>query len=152
MTEQEMVDVLVIGSGGAGLRAAIEACDQGASTMLVSNGAMGKSGATLIAGAASVPFTAHLTLDGAGAAKIGLSGNEEDSKESLVRDIVVQGYYLNNQKMVEAYVRDAPIRSKEMIDWGMKYLWDGRREIGTRHRTQQGTRAAGQETRHSSQG
>jgi succinate dehydrogenase/fumarate reductase flavoprotein subunit len=131
MTEQDVVDVLVIGSGGAGLRAAIEACDQGASTMLVSNGAMGKSGATLIAGAASVPFTADLTLDGAGAAKIGLSGNEEDSKERLFHDIIIQGYYLNNQKMVEAYVRDAPIRSKEMIDWGMKYLWDGRREIGT---------------------
>jgi succinate dehydrogenase/fumarate reductase flavoprotein subunit len=92
---------------------------------------MGKSGATLIAGAASVPFTADLTLDGAGAAKIGLSGNEEDSKERLFHDIIIQGYYLNNQKMVEAYVRDAPIRSKEMIDWGMKYLWDGRREIGT---------------------
>jgi succinate dehydrogenase/fumarate reductase flavoprotein subunit len=131
MTEQDSVDVLVVGSGGAGLRAAIEACDQGASTMLVSNGALGKSGATLIAGAASVPFTADLTLDGGGAAKIGLSGNEEDSKERLFHDITVQGYYLNNQKMVEAYVRDAPIRSKEMIDWGMKHIWDGKREIDT---------------------
>jgi succinate dehydrogenase/fumarate reductase flavoprotein subunit len=131
MTEQDVVDVLVVGTGGAGLRAAIEASDQGASTMLVSKGAMGKSGATLIAGAATVPFTADLTLDGAGATKIGLFGNEEDSKERLFHDIVIQGYYLNNQRIVEAYVRDAPIRCKEMIDWGMKYLWDGRREIAT---------------------
>jgi len=106
------------------LRAAIEAHDQGASTLLLSNGAVGKSGATMIAGA-------DITLDGGGAAKIGLAGNESDSKESFFHDIVIQGYYLNNQKLVEAYVRDAPVRTKEMIDWGMKYLWDGKRAILT---------------------
>lgn len=124
LSAQEAVDVLVIGSGGAGLRAAIEAHDQGASTLLLSNGAVGKSGATMIAGA-------DITLDGGGAAKIGLAGNESDSKESFFHDIVIQGYYLNNQKLVEAYVRDAPVRTKEMIDWGMKYLWDGKRAILT---------------------
>jgi succinate dehydrogenase/fumarate reductase flavoprotein subunit len=124
LSEQESVDVIVIGSGGAGLRAAIEACDLGAVTMLISNGAAGKSGATMMAGA-------DITLDGAGAAGIGLPGNEEDSKESFFHDIVVQGYYLNNQRLVEAYVRDAPARTKEMIDWGMKYHWDGRRAILT---------------------
>lgn len=124
LSAQEAVDVLVIGSGGAGLRAAIEAHDQGASTLLLSNGDVGKSGATMIAGA-------DITLDGGGAAKIGLAGNESDSKESFFHDIVIQGYYLNNQKLVEAYVRDAPVRTKEMIDWGMKYLWDGKRAILT---------------------
>ena len=117
-------DVLVIGSGGAGLRAAIESCDRGASTTLVSNGALGKSGATMIAGA-------DVTLDGAGAARIGLPGNEEDSKEKFFHDIVIQGYYLNNQKLVEAYVRDAPVRTKELIDWGIKYVWDGKRALLT---------------------
>ena len=124
MSEQESVDVIVIGSGGAGLRAAIEACDLGTVTMLISNGAAGKSGATMLAGA-------DITLDGAGAASIGLPGNESDSKESYFHDIVVQGYYLNNQRLVEAYVRDAPARTKEMIDWGMKYLWDGKRALLT---------------------
>jgi succinate dehydrogenase/fumarate reductase flavoprotein subunit len=38
---------------------------------------------------------------------------------------------LNNQKLVETYVRDAPARTKEMIDWGMKYIWDGKRAILT---------------------
>jgi len=124
LSEREVADVLIIGSGGAGLRAAIEAHDQGASTLLLSNGAVGKSGATMLAGA-------DITLDGGGAAKVGLPGNESDSKESYFHDIVIQGYYLNNQKLVEAYVRDAPIRAKEMIDWGMKYLWDGKRQILT---------------------
>lgn len=124
MSETLSTDVLVIGSGGAGLRAAIEASDLGASTALVSNGATGKSGATMLAGA-------DVTLDGAGAAKIGLAGNEEDSKEKFLHDIIVQGYYLNNQRLVEAYVRDAPIRTKELIDWGVKYTWDGKRALLT---------------------
>ena len=124
MSNPESFDVVVVGSGGAGLRAAIESYDLGVSTMLVTNGAVGKSGATMMAGA-------DITLDGAGAAKIGLPGNESDSGERFFHDIVVQGYYLNSQKLVEAYVRDAPARTKELIDWGMKYLWDGRRAVLT---------------------
>ena len=124
LSKEDASDVIVVGSGGAGLRAAIEASDFGASVMLVSNGAVGKSGATMMAGA-------DITLDGCGAADIGLYGNDSDSKERFFHDILVQGYYLNNQKMVEAYVRDAPARTKEMIDWGMKYIWDGKRAILT---------------------
>jgi succinate dehydrogenase/fumarate reductase flavoprotein subunit len=124
MTDTNSTDVLVIGSGGAGLRAAIESSDHGAPTTVISNGATGKSGATMIAGA-------DVTLDGAGAAKIGLPGNEEDSKEKFLHDIIVQGYYLNNQKLVEVYVRDAPSRTKELIDWGVKYVWDGKRALLT---------------------
>jgi succinate dehydrogenase/fumarate reductase flavoprotein subunit len=124
LSESETADVVVIGSGGAGLRAAIEAADRGATTILASNGAVGKSGATILAGA-------DITLDGGGAAKIGLLGNEEDTEEKFFHDILVQGYYLNNQKMVEAYVRDAAARTKELIDWGMKYTWDGKRAVLT---------------------
>ena len=124
MSREDSFDVIVIGSGGAGLRAAIEACDLGSATMLLSNGAAGKSGATMMSGA-------DITLDGGGAASIGLQGNESDNKERFFHDILVQGYYLNNQRMVEAYVNDAPARTKEMIDWGMKYIWDGKRAILT---------------------
>lgn len=124
LSEPHTCDVLVVGSGGAGLRAAIEASDLGASTTLVSNGGIGESGATMLAGA-------DYTLDGGGAAKIGLEGNEKDSKERLLRDIVIQGYYLNNQRLVDAYVRDAPSRAKELIDWGVKYHWNCEREIRT---------------------
>jgi len=72
---------------------------------------------------------ADITLDGSGAAKIGLAGNEGDSEESFFHDILVQGYYLNNQKLVEAYVRNAAARTKELIDWGMRYNWDGKRAV-----------------------
>ena len=121
-SESYVADVLVIGSEGAGLRAAIESCDKGARTTLVSKGRIGKSGATMLAGA-------DITLDGKSAGKIGLAGNEDDSPEKFFRDIVIQGYYVNNQRLVQAYVRDAPARTKEMIDWGMKYVWDGKRAV-----------------------
>ena len=120
--ETRTTDVLVVGGEGAALRAAIESHDRGARTTIACKGRIGKSGATMIAGA-------DITLDGNGASKIGLPGNEEDSKTKFFHDIVVQGYYLNNQKLVEAYVRDAPIRTKELIDWGMKYSWDGKRAV-----------------------
>jgi len=122
LDKTDVADIVVVGSGGAGLRASIEAADSGASTLLVSNGKIGKSGATMIAGA-------DITLDGKGAAEIGLAGNEQDSKERFFNDILVQGYHLNNQKLVEAYVRDAPARTKELIDWGMPYIWDGKRAV-----------------------
>lgn len=124
MSESHQTDVLVIGSGGAGLRTAIESYDKGASTTVVSNGRIGRCGATMMAGA-------DITLDGKSASEIGLSGNEEDSKEKFFSDILIQGYYLNNQKLVDAYVRDAPARTKELIDWGMRYVWDGKRAVIT---------------------
>ncbi len=144
--KEDSSDVIVIGSGGAGLLAAIEACDLGASVMLVSNGAAGKSGATMMAGA-------DITLDGGGAASIGLQGNKSDSKDRFFHDILVQGYYLNNQKMVEAYVRDAPVRTKEMIDWGMKYLWDGKtRNSDSGHGPEPNPDRTGEEATHHNQG
>lgn len=122
MLETHIADVLVVGGEGAALRAAIEAHDTGARTMIVCKGRIGKSGSTQIAGA-------DITIDGNSAAQIGLPGNERDSKEKLMHDILIQGYYLNNQKLVEAYVRDAPARTKELIEWGMKYVWDGNRTV-----------------------
>jgi len=83
LSESHSAGVVVIGSGGAGLRAAIEAADEGASTMLASNGGIAKSGATMIAGA-------DITLDGGGAAKIGLVGNEDDTEEKFFHDILVK--------------------------------------------------------------
>jgi len=59
---------------------------------------------------------ANITLDGRSATKIGLTGYEEDSKKRFLHDIVIHGYYLNNQKLVNAYVRDARDRTRELVD------------------------------------
>ncbi|MFQ5710854.1 MAG: FAD-binding protein [Candidatus Geothermarchaeales archaeon] len=105
-------DVLVVGSEGAGSRAAIEASKHNVRASIATKGRLAKCGVTMLAGA-------DLTLDGKSLRDMGFLGNPEDSKKRFFRDIVIQGFYLNNQRLVEAYVRDAPARVKELIDWGM---------------------------------
>ena len=106
-------DVLVVGGGGAGFRAAIGARQRGAAVALLSKGPLARSGASPMAGA-------DFTLDGKSLSELGFKGEPEDSEEKVFNDIVTQGFFLNNQKLLEQYVRRAPARLKEMIDWGLK--------------------------------
>ncbi|MCD6529136.1 FAD-binding protein [Candidatus Bathyarchaeota archaeon] len=117
-------DVLVVGSEGAGSRAAIEAAEHGVRVVMVTKGRVGRCGATMLAGA-------DITLDGRSLYEMGFNGNPNDSKEKFFRDIVIQGFYLNDQRLVEVYVQDAPARTKEMIDWGMKVTHSEDRAIET---------------------
>jgi len=115
-------DVLVVGGAGAGLRASIGAREKGAKTILISKGPVGKSGATLLAGA-------DLTLDGKSLHELGFTGEPRDTKRKFFNDIVRQGFYLNNQRLVEVYVADAPKRVKELLDWGIKVGFTEERAI-----------------------
>jgi succinate dehydrogenase/fumarate reductase flavoprotein subunit len=112
-------DILVVGSEGAGARAAIEAFDKGTRVIIATKGKIGKTGATCIAGA-------DFTVDGKSAKEYcGLTGDERDSPERYFKDIVVEGSYLNNQELVEVHVQEAPIILKEMMDWGLKiYMYE----------------------------
>jgi len=105
-------DILVIGSAGAGLRAAIEASSS-ARVILASKGPLGRGGATVMAGA-------DIMLDGKSLSQMGFPGDPDDNPEKFFRDILTEGFGLNNQEMVEVYVRDAPARVRELLDWGMK--------------------------------
>jgi succinate dehydrogenase/fumarate reductase flavoprotein subunit len=115
-------DVLVVGCGGAGLRAAIEASEHDAKVILVSKGPFARSGATLLAGA-------DLTLDGKSLHALGFQGEPKDTKQKFFGDIVTQGFYLSNQKLVQTYVQDAPERVKELLDWGLKVGFSEERAI-----------------------
>ncbi len=107
-------DVLVIGGGGAGFRAAIGAAEKGCSTVMISKGPLARCGASPMAGA-------DFTLDGRSMSRIdGLTGDPSDSPEKAMNDIVTQGFYLNNQKIVEQYLRVAPQCLQELIDWGIQ--------------------------------
>ena len=111
-------DVLVIGSGGAGLRAAIEAAKSGCKTTIITKGKINRSGATLLAGA---NISADIECDGNSLYNMGFpTAGEDDSKEKWFEEIINQGFFLNNQKMVETYVENAPSRVKELIDWGLE--------------------------------
>ncbi len=113
MTEQIFkTDVLVIGGGGAGFRAAIGAREKGVRSMLISKGPLGRCGATPMAGA-------DFTLVGRDLKELGHDGDPNDSYEKVFNDIVTQGFYLNNQKLIDQYIRTAPQCLKELIDWGI---------------------------------
>lgn len=104
-------DVLVIGSGGAGLRAAIEAAKT-TSVTLVSKGPVGRSGATILAGA-------DIMADGATLHALGYPGNPADNPAAWAKDILIEGFYLNDENLVQAYVAGSGQRVKELLDWGM---------------------------------
>lgn len=113
-------DVLVVGGGAAAARAAIASRAQGARTLVVTKSRFARGGATPTANAAD------LTIDGRSAAEAGLPGDLRDSPETFFRDIVQDGLFLNNQKVVEAYVRENLPATRELIEWGMKvYSYEG---------------------------
>ena len=117
-------DVLVVGGGGAGFRAAIGAREQGASALLVSKGPLARCGASPMAGA-------DFTLDGRSLHALGFPGAPGDTREKFFNDIVTQGFYLNNQRLVEQYIRSAPDRLRELLAWGLKVNASEERAIYT---------------------
>jgi succinate dehydrogenase/fumarate reductase flavoprotein subunit len=117
-------DVLIVGGGGAGFRAAIGAREKGASVLLLSKGPLARCGASPMAGA-------DFTLDGSSMSKLGREGDPNDSMEKVFNDIVTQGWYLNNQKLVEQYVRTAPELFRNLVDWGIEIKMSDQRMIFT---------------------
>jgi succinate dehydrogenase / fumarate reductase flavoprotein subunit len=106
-------DVVVIGAGGAGLRAAIEAAAGGARTALVCKSLLGK---------------AHTVMaEGGVAAALGTVW-PEDSWMVHFRDTMRGGKLLNDPRMVEIFSREAPERVLELEEWGAVFdrTQDGR--------------------------
>ena len=122
MIEHVETDVLIVGGGGAGFRAAIAACEKGARTMLLSKGPLARCGASPMAGA-------DFTIDGNSMSKLGREGDPNDSMEKVFNDIVSQGYFLNNQKLVEQYSRTAPRLLSDLMAYGLEILMSDQRMI-----------------------
>jgi fumarate reductase (CoM/CoB) subunit A len=103
-------DVLVIGGGGAGARAAIEAAinDANLNVVLLNQGPVGRSGLTTMANG-GMHWVSH----------------PEDSPDAHFRDVVRMGCFLNDQKLVEVMTEEAPVRAEELISWGAKVQMDG---------------------------
>lgn len=107
-------DVLIIGTEGAGARAAIEAAEADCEIIAVTKSAIGKSGATLTADA-DIDVDSRSCID-----MFGLPGDRRDSPEHFFEDMIVEGDYTANQRLVDIHVTEAPQRTKELVDWGAR--------------------------------
>ena len=105
-------DLLVVGSEGAGGPAAVNASLAGLDVLIVSKGRMSRCGASQMAGA-------DFNVDGKSAIEMGLPGDERDSQQRFFEDLVREGFYLGNQRMVEKYVEYAAKNTADLLDWGM---------------------------------
>ena len=101
--EAHQYDVVVVGAGGAGLRAAMEATAQGARTALVCKSLLGK---------------AHTVMaEGGIAAALG-NVYPEDNWRVHFRDTMRGGKFMNNWRMAQLHAQEAPDRVNELEDWG----------------------------------
>ena len=96
-------DVLVIGAGGAGLRAAIAASAEGASVGLVCKSLLGK---------------AHTVMAEGGVAAALANVDDRDNWRVHFADTMRGGQYLNDSRMAELHAREAPDRVRELEAWG----------------------------------
>jgi succinate dehydrogenase / fumarate reductase, flavoprotein subunit len=106
-------DVLIIGAGGAGLRAAIEALAQGANVGVVCKSLLGK---------------AHTVMAEGGIAAAMCNVDAADGWQPHFKDTMFGGKYLNNWRMAQIHAQEAPDRVSELEQWGA--LFD-RTEKGT---------------------
>ena len=96
-------DVIVIGAGGAGLRAAIEASSLGVRVALICKSLLGK---------------AHTVMAEGGAAAAMANVDDRDNWRVHFADTMRGGQYLNNWRMAELHAKEAPARIHELEAWG----------------------------------
>jgi fumarate reductase (CoM/CoB) subunit A len=116
MLADEVVDchVLVIGSGGAGVRAAIEASQHG-DTVLISKTIVGKGGCTTMAEGG---FNAVM--------------RDEDSCGIHYEDTMKGGSFLNDPELVNILVKEAPLRMGDLVKWGAVFDFTDADEVAQR--------------------
>jgi succinate dehydrogenase flavoprotein subunit len=96
-------DVLIIGAGGAGLRAAIEALNQGASVGVVCKSLLGK---------------AHTVMAEGGIAAAMGNVDAADDWRTHFHDTMRGGKFLNNWRMAQLHAQESPARVRELEQWG----------------------------------
>ena len=101
--EEHQYDVIVIGAGGAGLRAAIEASAQGATVAIICKSLLGK---------------AHTVMAEGGIAASLATVDQRDNWKVHFADTMRGGQYVNSWRMAELHAKEAPQRVRELEEWG----------------------------------
>ncbi|GJM32702.1 MAG: succinate dehydrogenase flavoprotein subunit [Saprospiraceae bacterium] len=106
-------DVIIIGAGGSGLRAAIEASRNGAKTAIICKSLLGK---------------AHTVMAEGGVAAALANLDDRDNWKVHFRDTMKGGKYLNHWRMAQLHAQEAPDRVNELEEWGAVFdrTQDGR--------------------------
>ena len=100
---QHEFDVIIIGAGGAGLRAAIEASRSGVKVAMICKSMLGK---------------AHTVMAEGGAAAALANKDPRDSWQTHFRDTMKGGKYLGDWRMAQIHAQQAPDRIRELEQWG----------------------------------
>ena len=111
-------DVIVVGAGGAGLRAAIECSRQGLDTAIVCKSLLGK---------------AHTVMAEGGAAAALGNVDSRDNWKVHFRDTMRGGKFLNQWRMAELHAQQAPDRIRELEEWGAVFDRTGQGKINQRN-------------------
>ncbi len=100
-------DVVVVGAGGAGMRAAIAAAETGARVIVVTKGQAARSGATPMA---CPSYQAAFAME-----------DDRDNPDIAFEDTCFEGRYLGDENLIHVLTREATERAMEMNRYGMKY-------------------------------
>ena len=107
--------MLVVGGGAAGLTAAIEARSKGVDVTIVSKSRVGRSGNTIISGT--------------GLAMMASDSNPKDSSEIFIRDTIRSGREINDQAMIDLYLKSFPKLFAKLPRWGVALRKAGKRFV-----------------------
>ncbi|MCG8971912.1 fumarate reductase/succinate dehydrogenase flavoprotein subunit [Streptomyces sp. CL12-4] len=118
VVDRQEWDVVVVGAGGAGLRAAIEARERGARTAVICKSLFGK---------------AHTVMAEGGIAAAMGNVNSGDSWQVHFRDTMRGGKFLNQWRMAELHAQEAPQRVWELETWGALFDRTGDGRISQRN-------------------
>lgn len=100
-------DVLVVGAGGAGMRAAIAAANEGADIILATKGQAARSGATPMA---CPSYQAAFAME-----------DDRDNPDIAFEDTCYEGRYLGDENLIKALTAEATERAMDMRDYGVKF-------------------------------
>ena len=100
-------EVLIIGGGGAGMRAAIAAAESGANVTLITKGQAARSGATPMA---CPSYQAAFAME-----------DPRDNADTAFEDTCYEGRYLGDENLIHALTSEATERAMEMLDYGVRF-------------------------------
>ena len=101
-------DVLIIGGGGAGLRAAIEASKAGLKVHIAAKSRIGYACNTAVSAAAFAAATGEK--------------DQRDSVQVHIKDTVTGGHFINDQRLVEAVAQGSPQQVQDLVNFGVSFM------------------------------